>query len=93
MELLKRYAGRRRMRFKEYRRITVMLSNGQRIEVNSPYFIKRASKNRRKKRGPNGTGRIYRSCQPGLLRDALQTALLCPSYAVASTVLKGRGIE
>jgi len=29
---------------------------------------------------------------PGLLSDALQTALLCPSYEVARTVLIGRGI-
>ncbi len=30
---------------------------------------------------------------PGLLSDALQMSLLCPSYEVACTVLKGRGIE
>ena len=102
LEMLKQYAGQRGMRFKEYRRITVTLSNGQRIEVDSPYFIKvRASKKRRKKkRGPNGTGEhtglkvlgFIGRVSPGLLSDAVQTALLCPSYEVASTVLKGRGI-
>ena len=101
LELLKRYAGRCGKRFKEYRRITVTLSNGQRIEVDSPYFIKaRASKKRRKKRGPNGSGEhtglkvlgFIGRVSPGLLSDAVQPALLCPSYEVASTVLKGRGI-
>ena len=55
---LKIYAGRLGMRFKEYRRITVTLSNGQKIEINSPYFIKALAdkRRRRRKRGPNGTG-------------------------------------
>lgn len=101
LELLKRYAGRRGIRFKEYRRITLTLGNGQRIEVDSPYFIKaKPHKRRRKKRGPNGSGEhtglkvlgFIGRVSPGLLSDAVQTALLCPSYDVASTVLKGRGI-
>ncbi len=100
LNLLKTYAGRHGMRFKEYRRITLTLSNGQRIEVDSPYFIKAKAHGRRKKRGPNGSGEhiglkvlgFVGRVSPGLLSDAVQTALLCPSYEVASTVLKGRGI-
>ncbi len=40
---------------KKYRRITVTLSNGRRVEINSPYFIKAKSHGRRRKREPNGT--------------------------------------
>jgi len=102
ISLLKTYCGRKAMRFKEYRRITVILSNGQRIEINSPYFVRARAHNRRgrKKQGPNGTGLhiglkvlgFIGRASPCMLSDALQTALLCPSYEVASTVLRGRGI-
>lgn len=99
--LLKVYAGRSGMRFKEYRRITVTLSNGRRIQVNSPYFVKAKPHGRRRKRGPNGTGGhlglkvlgFIGHVSPALLSDAVQMALLCPSYDVACTVLKGRGID
>ena len=98
---LKIYAGTCGLRFKEYRYITVTLSNGKQIQVKSPYFVKAKPHSRRKKRGPNGTGShvglkvlgFIGQTSPGLLADALQTALLCPSYEVASTVLKGRGIS
>jgi hypothetical protein len=98
---LKIYAGTCGQRFKEYRYITVSLSNGKQIKVKSPYFVKAKPHSRRKKRGPNGTGShvglkvlgFIGQTSPGLLADALQTALLCPSYEVASTVLKGRGIS
>jgi putative ubiquitin-RnfH superfamily antitoxin RatB of RatAB toxin-antitoxin module len=101
LSLLKIHAGRLGMRFKEYRRITVTLSNGQRVEISSPYFIKAKPHSRRRKRGPNGTGAhsgleilgFVGRVSPGLLSDALQMSLLCPSYEVACTVLKGRGIE
>jgi hypothetical protein len=98
---LKIYAGTCGLRFKEYRYITVTLSNGQQIQVKSPYFMKAKPHSRRKKRGPNGSGShvglkvlgFIGQISPDLLADALQTALLCPSYEVASTVLKGRGIS
>lgn len=101
LSLLKIHAGRLGMRFKEYRRITVTLSNGHRVEIDSPYFIKAKPHGRRRKRGPNGTGAhsgleitgFIGRVSPGLLSDALQMSLLCPSYEVACTVLKGRGIE
>lgn len=101
LEWLKIYAGRRGMRFKERRTITVTLSNGHRIKVHSPYFVKAKPHSRRRKRGPNGTGAhlglevlgFIGYASPGLLSDVLQMALLCPSYDVACTVLKGRGIK
>jgi len=98
---LKIYAGTCGLRFKEYRYITVTLSNGKKIKVKSPYFIKAKPHSRRKKRGPDGSGShmglkvlgFIGQTSPVLLADALQTALLCPSYEIASTVLKGRGIS
>ncbi|SEH05892.1 hypothetical protein [Candidatus Venteria ishoeyi] len=101
LSLLKIHAGRLGMRFKEYRRVTVTLSSGQRVEINSPYFIKAKPHGRRRKRGPNGSGAhsgleitgFVGRVSPCLLSDALQMSLLCPSYEVACTVLKGRGIR
>ena len=37
---LRVYAGKAGLRFKEYRRITVTSSNGQRIAMKSPYFVR-----------------------------------------------------
>jgi len=101
INMLKKYAGTLGMRLKEYRCITLTLSNGQQIKIDSPYFIKAKPHKWRKKRGPNGSGRhmaleilgFIGRVSPGLLLEAVQTALLCPSYDVASTVLKGRGIN
>ncbi len=100
LSLLKVYAGQRGMRYKEHRKITITLSNGWRIQVNSPYFIKAKAHGRRRKRGPNGTGAHWAltvlgfigHVSPDLLSAAVQMALLCPSYEVACTVLNGRGI-
>lgn len=94
------YAGTCGLRFKEYRYITVTLGNGKKIRIKSPFFIKAKPHHRRKKRGPNGTGAhiglkilgFIGEVNPNLLTQALQAALLAPSYEVASTILKGRGI-
>jgi hypothetical protein len=100
LRLLNIHAGRCGMRLKEYRSIMLTLNHGQRIAVDSPYFIKPQRQGRRKKRGLNGSGAhlglkvlgFMGRVSPGLLSDAVQTALLCPSYEVARTVLKGGGI-
>lgn len=89
------------MRFKERRTITVTLSNGHRIKVSSPYFVKAQPHHKRSKRGPNGTSAhlgldilgLIGYASPGRLADVLQMALLCTSYDVAGTILKGRGIK
>jgi hypothetical protein len=83
LALLKIYAGKKGQRFKEYREITVSLSNGQRITISSPYFCKARKHHKRKKRGPNGSGAHHGlavlgfigQVSPGLLADALQTSL------------------
>ena len=46
---LKQYAGTLGMRFKEYRPITIQLGNGCRVPINSPYFVKAASKRKKTK--------------------------------------------
>ena len=101
LAMLKTYAGWKGQRFKEYREITVCLSNGQQIWISSPYFCKVRKHHKRKKRGPNGSGAHHGlavpgfigNVSPGLLADALQTSLLCPSYEVARTVLQSRCID
>jgi hypothetical protein len=101
LAMLKIYAGKKGQRFKEYREITIILSNGQQIKINSPYFCKAHKHHKRKKRGPNGSGAHHGltvlgfigNVSPGLLADALQTSLLCPSYEVARTVMQSRGID
>jgi hypothetical protein len=98
---LKRYAGSCGYRFKEYRYLSVTLGNGKKIRIKSPYFIKAKPHHRRKKRGPNGTGShiglkvlgFKGEVSPNLLTQALQAALLSPSYDVASTLLKDRGLS
>lgn len=88
LAMLKIHAGKKGQRFKEYREITVGLSNGQWIKTSSPYFCKARKHHKRKKHGPNGSGAHHGlavlgfigQVSPGLLADALQTSLLCPSY-------------
>ena len=102
LSALKTYAGKLGMHLKEFRAVTVTLSNGQRVQVMSPYFVKAKahSKRKRRKRGPNGTGAhlglqvlgFIGHASPGLLSYAVQMALLCPSYEVACTVLAERGV-
>ncbi len=98
---LKHLGGRLAMRFKEYRRVRVRLANGQYIQVWAPYFLKARPKSRRGKRGPNGRG-VYLGLEVlGFIgresalwvSEVVQLALLCPSLAVAQSVLARRGIE
>lgn len=101
---LKAYAATRGMRFKEYREITVCLGSGQRVRIMSPYFIKTSPKRKGSKRyrkqqkksdihiGLSICGFIGHH-SPELLSEAVQTALLCPSFEVACTVLERRGIR
>jgi hypothetical protein len=99
---LKKLGGYLGMRFKGYRQIEVRLGNGEAIEVSSPYFSKakpKSSQGRRAKRrergshlGLAGLGFIGR-CSTVLVSEVVQTAVLCPSFEVAHTVLKRRGLE
>ena len=98
---LKHLGGRLAMRFKEYRRVRVRLANGQYIQVWAPYFLKARPKGRRRKRGPNRQGAYLGLEVLGFIgresvlwvSEVVQLALLCPSLAVAQSVLARRGIE
>lgn len=91
------------VRFKEYRTVHLRLSLGQVIEVRTPYFIKAVPKRsrRRRKRGPNGSGRylglevlgFIERCSAGLVSEVVQQAVLSPSFEVARQVLAQRGIR
>lgn len=101
LSLLKVYAGTRGMKYNGHSELWLTLSNGRRIRICSPYFIKAKPHSRRTKRGRNGTGShvgleilgFLGQVSPGFLSDVVQMALLCPSYDVACTILKGRGIN
>ena len=100
LEALRRLGGRRGMRFKEYRRVTVRVGQGQDIEGVAPYFVKAGAKRGRKKRGPNGRGAqlglevlgFIGRCSARLVSEVVQMAVLCPSFEVAHQVLGRRGV-
>jgi hypothetical protein len=95
LEALRRCGGRRGMRFKGYRRVTVRRGQGQGIEVAAPYFIKASAKRGRKKRGPKGRGAhlgleglgFIGRCRARLVSEVVQLAVLCPAFEVAHQVL------
>src|SRR5712692_5963192 len=99
LERLKRLGARWALRFKEYRTITVRLFNGHVITVASPYFTKARAKHRGRKRnryagshlGLEVLGLLGRGSRH-LVSQVVQLALLCPSFAVAQTVLAERWI-
>ena len=101
LKSLQEVGGRKALRLKEYREVTVHLGNGQIIKVRSPYFVKTTAKRGRKKRGPNGRGEhlglevmgFIGRCSINLVSDVAQAAILCPSFEIAESVLKRRGIK
>lgn len=98
---LKKLGGCLGMRFKGYRQIEVRLGNGETIRVSSAYFSKtkpkvsQGKRARRRERGSHlglaGLGFVGR-CSAVLVSEVVQTAVLCPSFEVARTVLKRRGV-
>jgi hypothetical protein len=99
--ILKLYGGWKSYRFKEYRQISITLYDGQKIEVNSPFFLKTTAKRGRKKRGPNNRGchlglelfGIYEKMSPLFASRVCRQALLCPSFEVARSILAEDGIK
>lgn len=98
---MKQLGAKLAMRFKEYREVTLCLVNAQTIKINAPYFIKASPKKGRKKRGPNGRGSFLglavlgfiERCSSNFVSEVVQSAILCPSYEIAKSVLSRRGIE
>lgn len=98
---LKEVGGRKALKFKEYREVSVRIGNGESIKVLSPYFVKTVAKRGRKKRGPNGSGNhvglevlgFVGRCSLNLVSNVVQAALLCPSFEIAEAVLKRQGLQ
>lgn len=98
---LKSYGGRIAYRFKEYRKISITLYDGQKLEVTSPFFLKTSAKRGRKKRGPNNRGchlgleviGIQEKMSPLFASRVCRQAILCPSFEVASKILAEDGIN
>jgi len=101
---LKRLGGQRGLKFKEYRTVWVRLGTGQWIAVQTAYFIKAQPKSgkRRAKRQRRGSRGAYWGLEAlgflghyrmSLVSEVGEMAVLCPSLAVARTVLARRGLE
>lgn len=98
---LKGLGGQLGMRLKDFREVSVRLSNGQAIRVKTAYFVKALPKRGRRRRGPNGRGAylglevlgLVSGCSRRLVSAVVEAALLCPSLAVAQQVLARRAIE
>jgi hypothetical protein len=101
--MLKIVAGRCGYKFKEYRKITVILGSGTKIEIASPVFIKSKSEERKKGRQKKRKavtkhfaiehmGFIERK-SPGLVSLCSQAAILCPSFDVAVKFLNNQNIN
>ena len=101
LKRLKVLGGKLGMRFQEYRPLHIRLRNGLKIAISSPYFLKSKAKRGRKKKGPNRRGKhlglallgILGKVSPAFLSKTVQLSLLCPSFAVAKSVLSEQGIE
>jgi hypothetical protein len=97
IDTLKRLGGRLGMRLKGDRSVKLQLGTGQSVEVLAPYFVKAQAKGRRSARrrgsylGLEVLGFLGRWSSQ-LASEVAQAALLCPSFAVAHTVLKRRGL-
>ena len=104
VERLKGLGGQRGLKFKEYRVVRVRLGTGQWIAVKTAYFIKAHPKSgkRRAKRQRRGGRGAYLGLEAlgflghyslSLVSEVVEMAVLCPSLAVAQTVLARRGLE
>ena len=101
LKQLKILAGRKGMKYKEYRKLKIRLHNGIQIEIRTPYFIRTDSKRGKKKKGPNGRGchfgleimGIQGQATPNCLSFVTQMALLCPSFEVAQAILEEQGVN
>lgn len=101
LQKLRELGARKGMRLVSYQPIEIILPSGNRIEIKSPFFVKASPKKGRKKKGPQGRGHhlglewfgFVHKVAPNLAFEAVQMSLLCPSFDVASRVLKQRGIS
>lgn len=103
LERLKHLGGQQGLKFKEYRPVRVRLGTGQWITVQTAYFLKAQpkSRKRRAKRQRRGGQGAYLGLEAlgfighyslSLVSEVVELAVLCPSLAVAQTVLARRGL-
>ena len=101
IKIIKEIGGKKSMKFKEFRTVSIRVADGQTIKIASPYFIRTDSKCGKKKKGPNGRG-----CHLGLqllgffdkyslnfVDSIVQMSILCPSAKIAQECLSLRDIS
>lgn len=96
---LKKLAAQKGMRFCGFRKTSVRIITGRILSISSPYFVKAKSKRKRKK-APNGSGchlgldvlGFIERTSANLASNAIQLAILCPSFEIARKVLHEQGI-
>lgn len=98
-------ASQKGIRFSSYRYVNILLFTGIKVRVYSPYFYyEREKKSGRKKKGrKKGNNLDCHLClslmgfvelySPYIVQEIALTSLSCPSFSVASEVLKGRAIN
>jgi hypothetical protein len=100
--ILKRWSARCACRFLEYREISVRLKSGQQGKVLSPVFLRTKPKRKRGRYPKRQKGAlrhlglelvgIIKQTSPALIEICVSMAVLCPSFEVAASALRGLGI-
>ncbi len=98
---LRQLGAKKALKFVSYQPIMITLPSGKKIQVRSPFFVKAAPKNGRKKKGPNNRGEhlllslmgFINKIEPELAFRAVQLAAIAPSFAIASGILEQEGIN
>ena len=96
---LKQLAAAKGMRFCGFRKTSVRIFTGRTLSIFSPYFVRAQSK-RKRKRAPNGSGShlglevlgFIERTSANLASNAIQLAIICPSFEIARKVLREQGI-
>lgn len=97
---LKQIGAQHALKFHGFRKLSVYVYTGKRVEIRSPYFVSTRKKRGRKKAGPNGRGSHLGVALLGFVSRGsskfvswiTQIAVLVPSYEIAREVLLDRGI-
>jgi hypothetical protein len=97
---LKQRGGQYGLNFHGFRKLSVYVYTGRRVEIRSPYFVSTRKKRGRKKAGPNGCGLHLGLELLGFVSRGsskfvswiTKIAVLVPSYEIAREVLLDSGI-
>ena len=104
IEKLKVLGKRLKIQYHGHRKVTVYLAHGQKIIVNSPYFIKVRRKRRKKRGNYRLKGQDFthlglvvlgmiNKASAALASAVASAAVLCPSFEVARQSLENMGIR